>query len=148
MLKGTFFHTIDDNGRIGIPNKLRVLIEKVNGREILILTQGFEGCIFAYPYSEWQKIEEKAANLSLLDEDARNFIRFFIAPASECSLDKLGRIVIPANLREYAGIKKDVVLCGAVNKIEIWAKEKWEAFWKEFKSSQKDIISRMKNIGL
>lgn len=148
MFKGTFFHTLDEKGRIAIPNKLRQQIEKSGDTEILIITQGFEGCLLAYPQDQWKMIEEKAEKLSILDEAARNFIRFFIAPASECVLDKLGRIILPTNLRDYGKIKKDVVISGALNKIEIWSKENYEKYWEEFKSSQNDVIKQMKDIGL
>lgn len=148
MFKGTFFHSLDEKGRIAIPNKLRQKIEKTGDTEILIITQGFEGCLLAYPQNEWKKIEEKAQKLSLLDEAARNFVRFFISPASECTLDKLGRIILPSNLRDYAGIQKEVVISGALDKIEIWSKESHDQYWKEFKSSQNDVIKQMKDIGL
>ena len=148
MFKGTFFHTLDEKGRISIPNKLRQQIEKSGDAEILIITQGFEGCLLAYPQNQWKKIEEKANKLSLLDKAARNFIRFFISPASECILDKLGRTILPSNLREYADINKEVVISGSLDKIEIWSREKYDKYWKEFNSSQDDVIKQMQDIGL
>ncbi|MBU1077668.1 MAG: division/cell wall cluster transcriptional repressor MraZ [Spirochaetes bacterium] len=148
MFKGTFFHTLDDKGRIAMPNKLRQQIEKSGETEILIITQGFEGCLLAYPQDQWKMIEEKASKLSLLDEDARNFIRFFISPASECVLDKMGRIILPTNLREYGQIQKEVVISGALDKIEIWSKKNYDDYWREFKDSKNDVIKQMKDIGL
>ncbi len=148
MFKGTYFHSVDEKGRVAIPKQLRELIGKKGENDILIVTQGFEGCLFAYPTGIWNEIEEKASKLSILDSAARNFIRFFISPASECNLDKLGRIMIPTNLREYAGINKDIVISGAVEKIEIWAKERWEEYKKRFKEKEEEFIEEMKNIGL
>ncbi len=151
MFKGTFFHTLDEKGRIAIPNKLRQKIEKTGEEEVLIITQGFEGCLFAYPPSTWCDIEKRAeeySRIALTNRTARYFIRFFIEPAAECVLDKLGRIMIPQNLREYAKIKKEVVISGAVDKIEIWAKEEWEKFNKNLIDKEDDFIEDLKNIGL
>lgn len=148
MFKGTFFHSLDEKGRIAVPNKLRQQMEKSGDMEVLIITQGFEGCLFAYTPAAWKEIEAKTKQLSMLDEAARNFIRFFISPASECTLDKMGRMMVPPNLREYAGINKEVVISGAVDRIEIWAKDNWDSYWQDFKSSEKDFIKQMKDIGL
>jgi len=148
MFQGTFKHNIDDKGRVAIPNKLRQQIEKIDDREILIITQGFEDCLLAYPREEWKKMVEKAEGLKLLDEAARDFIRLIIGPASECTLDKMGRVQIPQTLREYAEIDKEVIFIGSLNKIEIWAKEKYDSYLEEFKKSKKERIKQMKDIGL
>ena len=103
---------------------------------------------FAYTPIVWKEIELKTKQLKVTDETARNFIRFFISPASECVLDKLGRIMLPANLREYAVINKEVVISGAGDKVEIWSKANWDLYWKGFKNSEKDFINQMKDIGL
>ncbi len=151
MFKGTFFHNLDEKGRIAIPNKLRQKIEKEGEEEILIITQGFEGCLFAYPPMHWRELEKKAeeySTISLTNRTARYFIRFFIEPAADCVLDKLGRIMIPQNLREYAKIKKDVVISGAVDRIEIWSKEEWDKFNKTLIAKEDSFIEDLKNIGL
>jgi len=151
MFKGTFFHTLDEKGRIAIPNKLRQDIVKTGETEVLIVTQGFEGCLFAYPVNIWNEIEKKAYNYakdSITNKAARYFIRFFIGPSSECILDKLGRITLPENLREYAKIKKEVVISGAVDRIEIWAKEEWEKFNQSLLEKPEDFMEDLKNIGL
>ncbi|MBN1897909.1 MAG: division/cell wall cluster transcriptional repressor MraZ [Spirochaetes bacterium] len=151
MFKGTSFHTLDEKGRLAIPNKLRNLIEKTGDAEVLIVTQGFEGCLLAYPASSWRDIEKKAEEfnkLSLTNRTARYFIRFFIEPAADCTLDKLGRIMLPQNLREYAKIKKEVVVSGSVDKIEIWAREEWEKFNKTLLQKENEFVEELKNIGL
>lgn len=147
MFKGTVKHSLDARGRIAIPPKLRQYIEKIGNIEVLIITQGFEGCLFAYPPAEWRKIEEKAKELPLIDKKALAFKRFFIAPAAECVLDKLGRIMIPPNLREYANINKEVYISGVVEKIEIWSKENYEKYWKKFRASENKNINIIRDIG-
>lgn len=148
MFKGTFLHSLDEKSRIAIPNKLRQQMTKTGDTEILVITQGFEGCLFAYTAEEWREIELKTTKLSILDEASRNFIRFFISPASECILDKLGRIMLPQNLRDYAKITKEVMISGAVNRIEIWSKENWDRYLQQFKTNEKDLIKQMRDIGL
>ena len=79
-----------------------------------------------YPLEEWSKIEANFRNVSLTSKDARKFARFFFAGAATCEIDKQGRALIPQVLRDYAGITKDLVSAGVMNKVEIWSKERWE----------------------
>ncbi|MFQ6078888.1 MAG: division/cell wall cluster transcriptional repressor MraZ, partial [Thermodesulfobacteriota bacterium] len=90
----------------------------------LVITN-FDGCLVAYPYEEWIRLEEKASSLSMVKKEIRAFMRFFYSSAIECALDKQGRILIPQTLREYADLDKDVVLVGQLRKIEIWSKTRW-----------------------
>ena len=93
--------------------------------EEFVLTKGLDGCLSIYPNDEWAAFEEKLRALPLTNKNARTFSRFFVAGATSCELDKQGRILVPATLREFAGLEKDVVLTGNINRIEIWSKEKW-----------------------
>lgn len=120
MLMGEFNHTIDVKGRLIVPAKLRDAL----GDEFVV-TKGLDGCLFAYPNEEWKNFEEKLGALPLTNMNARKFARFFLAGATTCEVDKQGRILIPTNLREYAGIEKDVVSVGVFSRVEIWSKEKW-----------------------
>ena len=120
MFKGEYNHSVDAKGRLIIPAKFREAL----GEEFVV-TKGLDGCLFIYSQEEWKNIEETFRNTPLTTKDARKFTRFFFAGAADCELDKQGRILIPANLREYAGLEKDVVLAGVFNKIEIWSKERW-----------------------
>jgi len=125
VFRGRFEHTIDPKGRISIPSKFRdALLEKYDER--LIITNDYDGNLLAYPFTEWQIIEEKASKLPTLKRGSADFLRFFISGAAECSVDKLGRILIPPVLREYAKLEKDIILVGTLKKIEIWAKSRWE----------------------
>ena len=113
MFMGEYNHIIDAKGRLIIPSKFRELL----GEEF-VLTKGLDGCLSIYPMDEWKA-------LPLTNKSARAFSRFFVAGATMCQLDKQGRILVPATLREFAGLEKDVVLTGNITRIEIWSKEKW-----------------------
>lgn len=120
MFMGEYNHSVDAKGRLIIPAKFRESLG-----EKFVVTKGLDGCLFIYSEEEWKNIEETFRNTPLTTKDARKFSRFFFAGAADCELDKQGRILIPANLREFAGLEKDVVLAGVFNKIEIWSKDRW-----------------------
>ena len=120
MFMGEYNHTIDAKGRLIIPAKFRELL----GEEF-VLTKGLDGCLSVYPMDEWKAFEEKLRALPLTNKNARTFSRFFVAGATMCELDKQGRILVPQALREFAGLEKEVVITGNLNKVEIWSREKW-----------------------
>jgi MraZ protein len=120
MFKGEYNHTIDPKGRLIIPSRFRELL----GEEFVI-TKGLDGCLSIYPQEEWESFEEKLRALPLTNKNARTLTRFFVAGACTCELDKQGRILVPQTLREFAGLDKDVVLAGNLNRIEVWSKEAW-----------------------
>ena len=117
---GEYDHTLDPKGRMIVPSKFR---EELGER--FILTMGLDGCLFAYPQTEWERFVEGLRKLPGTKE-ARQLQRHFMARAAEADVDKQGRFLIPAKLRELAGLTKDVVLVGAISKVEIWSKELWE----------------------
>ena len=120
MLTGEFNHSIDSKGRLIIPSKLRESLG-----EHFVITKGMDGCLFLYPDNEWKAFEEKLRALPLTNKNARTFTRFFVAGATNCELDKQGRILVPQTLREFAGLEKDVILAGNLSRVEVWSKEKW-----------------------
>lgn len=91
-----------------------------------MVTKGLDGCLFVYDNEEWQRFEEKLRSLPITNKEARQFVRFFLAGATEAEVDKQGRILIPNVLREFAGLAKDVVLVGVGSRIEIWGRERFE----------------------
>ena len=115
MFMGEYNHTLDAKGRLIMPAKFR---EQLGDQ--FVVTKGLDGCLFVYPMSEWQDIEERFRKIPQTTRDARKFARFFFSGAAACEADKQGRVLIPAPLREHADLKKDVILVGVVNKIEIW----------------------------
>ena len=134
MFRGRFEHSVDSKGRVSIPAKFRELLaEKYDDR--LILTN-FDRCLVAYPYEEWRVLEERVSSLSMVKKEVKAFQRFFISGATECPIDKLGRILIPPTLRDYAQLGRNVVLAGMLRKFEIWSKERW---LEEIKRSEVDF---------
>ena len=120
MFMGEYNHVIDAKGRLIIPARFRELL----GEEF-IMTRGLDGCLSVYPMDEWETFEKKLRALPLTNKNARIFTRFFVAGATNCELDRQGRVLVPQPLREFAGLEKEVVLTGNLNRIEIWSKENW-----------------------
>ena len=120
MFMGEYNHTVDSKGRLIIPSKFR---EELG--ESFVVTRGMDGCLSIYSQDSWREFEQKLATLPLASKEARTFTRFFVSGAATCELDKQGRILVPATLREYAGLTKDVILAGNLDRIEVWSKERW-----------------------
>jgi MraZ protein len=136
VFRSRYEHTIDAKGRLSVPARFReVLTERYDDR--LVLTN-YDRCLVAYPYPEWQVIEEKLASLSMASPEVTAFTRFFISGATECEIDKLGRILVPQVLRDYARLEKEVVIAGQLKKFEIWSKPLWE---EEISSSRAQLSS-------
>lgn len=130
MFMGEYLHTIDGKGRVIIPAKFR---EALGVR--FIATKGLDHCLFVYPMSEWTILEQKLRTLPFTQQDVRAFVRFFFSGATECEVDKQGRILLPANLREYAQLEKDVVLVGVSTRVEIWS----QALWSDYSSQAEEL---------
>lgn len=143
MLMGEFRHNIDAKGRLIVPSKLR---EELG--EQFVLTRGLDGCLFGYPMSEWNELESKLNDMPLAKKDARTFVRFFYSAATECELDKQGRINIPNTLRNYATITKECVIVGVSNRIEIWDEARWQEFSEAAEENFNEIAENMIDFGL
>ncbi|PLT28087.1 division/cell wall cluster transcriptional repressor MraZ [Peribacillus deserti] len=138
MFMGEYHHNIDNKGRIIVPAKFRDGL----GEEF-VLTRGLDQCLFGYPLDEWKQLEEKLKALPLTKKDARAFTRFFFSGASECELDKQGRINIPTPLTAYAQLEKECVVLGVSNRIEIWSKPLWEDYFTNSEDSFAEIAENM-----
>ncbi|AKQ72870.1 transcriptional regulator MraZ [Bacillus licheniformis] len=138
MFMGEYQHTIDSKGRMIVPAKFREGLG-----EQFVLTRGLDQCLFGYPMSEWKLIEEKLKALPLTKKDARAFTRFFFSGATECELDKQGRINIASPLLNYAKLEKECVVIGVSNRIELWSKEIWEQYVEEQEDSFAEIAENM-----
>lgn len=143
MLLGEYNHNIDEKGRVSVPAKFR---EDLGTS--FIVTKGLDECLFAYSKDEWIKFEEKLKSLPLTNTNARNFVRFFFSGATECEVDKQGRINIPQNLREYASLSKELCIIGVSTRVEIWNKEKWENYTSPENMDVDEIASQMSNLGI
>ena len=140
MFMGEFNHTVDTKGRIIVPSKLR---EELG--EQFVVTVGLDGCLFVYPLGEWELFVEQLKTLPG-QADGRRLQRYFMSLAADCEVDKQGRFLIPAKLREIAGLDKDVVFAGVINKIELWSKEKWDEI-NNF-DNMDDVAESMSEYGL
>ena len=120
LLMGEYHHTIDEKGRITIPSKVRYDLG-----ESFVVTSGLDRCLYVYPKKEWETIITKYQKLPNT-KDARNFMRFFLSGATTCEFDKHGRINIQAPLIHYAELKKDCVIVGVSDHLEIWSQELWQ----------------------
>ena len=141
MLIGEYEHTIDAKGRLSMPSKLRR-----DMGEAFIVTKGLDGCLFAFSQNEWKNFETKLKSLPLSDKNARNFVRFFLAGATECEIDKQGRFLIPSNLREAGKLEKEAVIIGVGTRLEIWNKDIWNS--KDEEISADEIAENMTMLGI
>jgi MraZ protein len=143
MFIGEYQHTTDEKGRLIIPSKFREPL----GQEF-VMTKGLDNCLFVYPKPEWEVLETKLKSLPLTNKDARAFVRFFFSGASECALDKQGRVLIPGNLREHSKIDKDTVIIGVSTRLEIWSKTEWESYNDDDSLSYDNIAEKMAELGI
>lgn len=143
MFMGEYQHTIDSKGRIILPVKFREALG-----EQFVATKGLDNCLFVYPREEWAIIESKLKQLPFTKADARAFVRFFFAGAAECESDKQGRVLLPANLRDYARLDKDIVIVGVSSRIEIWSREVWGKYSSEAELSYGDIAEKLEDLGI
>ncbi|MEW6171472.1 MAG: division/cell wall cluster transcriptional repressor MraZ [Bacillota bacterium] len=138
MFIGEFMHTLDAKGRIFIPARF-----KEGLGECFIVTKGLDRCLFCFSRPEWEATERKLRRLTFARADARAFARLFFSGASELEVDKQGRILIPANLRDYAGLSKDVVILGVSSRVEIWAKEEWGNYSSRTQAAYEEIAEKI-----
>lgn len=143
MLTGQSEHAVDEKGRVIIPPKFREFLGKS-----FVLTLGFEGCLIAYPQDRFQKLSSELSELSYLKENVRKLQRLMLYGSEYCELDKQGRLLIPQTHREHAQIKKDVILVGVIDKLEIWAKEKWTEFLAQSKPSYEKLAEELGELRL
>lgn len=143
MFYGEYQHSLDPKGRVIIPSKFREGLG-----EKFIVTKGLDNCLFAYSLEEWTSLENKLKALPFTDKDVRAFIRFFFSGATECEVDKQGRILIPNNLREYAALEKDIFIIGVSSRVEIWNKDNWEKYSSDDNISADNIAEKMALLGI
>jgi MraZ protein len=146
MFRGRFEHSIDPKGRVSIPSKFREIL-CTNYDERLIVTN-FDDCLWAYPVTEWQIIEDKVASLPQFKSEVKALQRVFISAATECPIDKQGRILIPPTLRDYAGIEKDLVFVGMTKRIEIWSQERWKKVFEQSQENINQMTDKLADLGL
>ncbi len=145
MFYGEYSHSIDRKGRLILPSKFREA-SKSNFIEKFFLTRGLDKCLFMLSEEEWRSQENKFKAMSFTKPDARSFNRLFFSGATEIIPDKQGRILIPQYLKDFADIKKDVVIVGVSNRLEIWAKDLWQEFYGNTQKTFEQIAEKLMDI--
>jgi MraZ protein len=146
MFRGRSEHTLDAKGRIRIPTRFREILKTRYGDRCIITN--LDRCLIAYPLQEWEEIEERLGELSLVRQDVKAFQRFFISGANECNFDKQGRILIPQTLRTQASLERDVVLAGMLKSFEVWSKPMWDEEIKSANENFAQITSTLAELGI
>ncbi len=143
MFIGEFKHSIDDKGRVAIPAKFREAF-KVGA----IVTRGLDRCLFIFEKKEWDALAEKIKSLPISQANSRAFSRLMLGGAMEVNLDVQGRILLPDYLREYGGLKKQTVIAGLYNRLEIWDEESWKKYKDKTEASSEDIAENLEGLGI
>ena len=143
MLMGEFQHNLDAKGCLFMPVKLREAL----GTKF-VLTKGLDGCLFVYDLEQWRLLEAKLNSLPMTRKGARDFNRFFFGGAAEGEYDKQGRVLLPVNLREFAGLDKNAVIVGVGNRAEIWDAERWNAYNEENAEDVGELAEQLADLDL
>lgn len=142
MFYGEYFHSVDRKGRLILPSKFRE-VSKANFIEKFFVTRGLDKCLFMFAEEEWKNQEQKFKSVSFTKQESRIFNRLYFSGAVEVIPDRQGRILIPDYLKDFAEVKKDIVIVGVSNRIEIWAKERWQEFYGNWRKSFEDIAEKL-----
>jgi MraZ protein len=140
MFKGEYEYTLDEKGRLVVPPRFRGALG-----ERFVATRGFDGCVVLYPESEWAQVEAKLRSEPLAN---RRFVRYLLGSAVECELDRQGRFVLPPPLREHAGIGREAVVVGLINKVEVWSKDRWQQYLQSTVQDEASWLEGLKGLNL
>jgi MraZ protein len=141
---GEYEHTMDDKGRLAVPARFR---EELG--EGVVITRGFErGCLMGFPKPAWEKLAQRVSDLSFGQSEARNLRRLLFSGAADVALDRQGRILIPQNLREHAGLGEQVVIAGLNTYFEIWSRERWREVLETLDVNGSAFAEQLAAIGL
>lgn len=142
MFYGEYFHSIDRKGRLILPAKFREAA-KTHFIEKFFVTRGLDSCLFMFSEEEWKTQETKFKAIPFTRQQARTFNRLYFSGAAEVTFDSQGRILLAQYLKDFAEIKKEVVIVGVSNRIEIWARNKWEEFYGNSRQSFEEIAEKL-----
>jgi len=140
---GEFSHNLDDKGRIAIPKKFRPNLSRG-----AVVTRGLDNCLFLYTKKEWEKLAEKLAALPFAQANTRAFSRLMLAGAMDVEIDAQGRVILPEYLRQYANLKKEIIVAGLYSRIEIWNAEKWNEYKTKTEAESNQIAEQMSALGV
>lgn len=142
-LMGTYRYSVDHKGRINVPARFRNQSE-LPGGDHFVVVRGFEGCLYVYPHNSWEKVEARLYELKTLsNQKARYFLRTLLSNAVDVKLDRQGRIAVPQNLLDLAGIKKEVIVRGVLDKLELWDPDRLEKYETDQPDSYEDVAGEL-----
>ncbi len=142
MFYGEYQHTLDRKGRLILPSRFREVCKEY-GVERFFITRGLDKCIFMFSEEEWRNQEQKFKNMSFTKQQTRSFNRMFFSGATDVLPDKQGRFIMPQYLKTYADIKRDTVVIGVANRIEIWDQKMWTDFYTQSSASFEQIAENV-----
>lgn len=143
MFIGEYNHNLDDKGRLAIPAKFRAIL-----KDGAVVTKGLDNCLFLYTKEQWEKMAEKFAALPISQANARAFARHMLAGAMDVDFDNQGRITLPEYLRQFATLKKKVIIAGLYNHLEIWEEEAWKRYKSEAERNSNQIAEDLGALGI
>lgn len=141
MFMGEYGHNIDRKGRLIMPAKFR---EELG--EHVVVTRGLDGCLYVYTTEQWMEVYEKLSSLPSTNKNARWYQRMVLSKAAECEMDAQGRILIPSSLTSLAELKKECLIIGMANHLEIWSKERWEAVEQDQMDQFEEVAEQLSDI--
>ena len=143
MFIGEYNHSVDAKNRLALPSKFR----KDLGKKVVV-TRGLDKCLFVYPMKTWQELAEKLGTMPIGEASTRSFVRLMLAGATDVNSDAQGRVRIPEYLKDYANIKKDVVVAGLFNRLEIWDEKKWDKYKTAAEKNTDEIAENLGKLGV
>ena len=147
MFRGVTHINLDEKGRMAFPSRYRERLQSLCDGQ-LVVTVDPDQCLAAYPVPEWERIEARLGEMSMLRREVRQLERFLIGNATECSLDRQGRIQLPGTLRTFAGLSRDVVVAGQIKKFEIWDQQAWSQQQQQCLDSMEGAMEVLAELGL
>jgi len=150
MFRGMFEHTIDEKGRVAIPARFRESLQATNDNRLVITNFIVNSvrCLDVYPHAAWLQLEERLRAQPQFNQRMMRFQNYYFAAAHECTLDKQGRVLLPPTLREYAGLKKDVMFTSALEKFRLWDREQWKQVFDEAEHGIIENPEDLNNLGI
>ncbi len=139
---GSYTHTVDHKGRVNVPVKFRKHI-RTDEDDTLIITRGLDGCLFVYPIDEWEQIDTRLRELPVTRQNTRIFIRMLSSEAVAVSMDKQGRMALPRQLIERAGIESEVLIVGTLDHFEIWSPGEYKKVMDESGHTYEEIAESL-----
>jgi MraZ protein len=150
MFRGTFEHTIDEKGRVSVPARFREVL-MANNDDRVVITNFFSDslrCLEVYTIAAWQRLEERLREKQQFNPRLTRFLNYYVAAAQDCVIDKQGRILLPPSLREYAGLRRDVVFTSALEKFRIWDLEQWKHVFGEAERALMERPEDLEELGI